>query len=125
MTKFLLAAETIWFGVRESLLSWIILIFVILVMLLICRCFTSPMKLARKRLRTMQEKISDILPSRKNKKELEEDVPLQKIRDLSKESTACQRLVNAYWYDHGEDMKVKNALTIMKKIQGGIDAAKR
>ena len=109
-------------GLKDSVISWLLLISVILVLMLIFRCFTSPMKIARKKLQFINENVKTILDKGKKDKEIE--IPLSIYKKLERNTISAERLTLAYFYDNGDDLKAKTVMSLVNRIHNSLEATR-
>ena len=109
-------------GLKDSIISWILLIGVILVLMLIFRCFTSPMKIARKKLHFISDTVKTIMDQSKKDKNIE--IPLSIYKKLERNMISTQRLTLAYFYDNADDLNAKTVLSLVTRIHNSLEATR-
>ena len=122
MDRILKNIGLLYVGLKDSVISWLLLIGVILVFMLIFRCFTSPMKIARKKLHFISECVQQILEQGKKEKNIE--IPQSIYKKLERNMISTQRLTLAYFYDNSDDLKAKTVLSLVTRIHNSLEATR-
>ena len=122
MNRFLDNLLLLYIGIKDSVITWLLLIGVILVLMLIFRCFTSPMKIARKKLQTVSQSTKEILEEGKRNKSIE--ISQATYKKLERTMISTQRLALAYYYDNSDDLNAKSILTLISRIHNSLEATR-
>lgn len=103
----------IWLYVRNTVYGWFVIIAVILMFLLIFKCYRSPLSIAMDKLRKLHPVLVR-LSSRKS-------VPSRKrIRHIHVLLVRCGRFVQAYLYDHPSEAAVSDACRLISSADRAI-----
>ena len=122
MNRFVENILLLYIGIKDSLITWILLIGTILLLMLIFRCFTSPMKLAKKKLLMISQVTKEIIEEGKKNKEIQ--ISPSTFKKLERNMISTQRLALAYYYDNSDDLNAKSILTLISRIHNSLEATR-
>ena len=106
---------SIWKYIKPAVYGWLTIIAVIVVFLIIFRCYRSPLSIAKDRLKKLQSVLARLsarkkAPSRK------------KIRDIHITLLRSGRLIQAYLYDHPAETAASEAFHLVTSADRAVSA---